>query len=113
MPPSPSTTQATMHSARKRTRKTAPSHSPPASVRTRLLLTWGATGLRLTAKGARAATARAATSATAGQAKGLHAYGQQRRVGANRIATGTIEVHPGVCLRPARQKAKSIAHAQM
>ena len=111
MPLSPSTTQAKIHSARKRTRKTAPSHRPPASVRTRL--TWGATGLRLTAKGAIAATARAVTSATAGWAKGLYAYGQKGRAGTSSIATGAIAVPPGAYLRPARQKAKSLAHAEM
>ena len=111
MPLSPSVTQAKMHSARKRTRKISPSHHPPASVRTRL--TWGATGLRLTAKGARAATARAVPSATAGWAKGLYAYCQKGSAGTSSIATGTIAVYPGVYLRPARQEAKSIAHAEM
>ena len=111
MPLSPSTTQAKMHSARKRTRKASPSHRPPASVRTRL--TWGATGLRLTAKGARVATARAVPSATAGQAKCLYAYGQKGRAGASGIATGNMEVRPSVHLRPASQKAKSLAHAEM
>ena len=100
-----------MHSARKRTRKVSPSYSPLASVRTRL--TWGATGLRLTAKGARVATARAVPSAIAGQAKGLCAYGQKGSAGTSGIATGTIAVYPGVYLRPAKREAKSIAHAEM